>query len=101
MHVATPAPRDRQARPPVIPPSVAAARARATQAAEQPKKKTEKDMQVTQLACSQLSELLQSHYIATRPGSPQQCENHWIIHMYVMVLSVLRDPSRIVQIVVD
>ncbi|KAK9918943.1 hypothetical protein WJX75_008237 [Coccomyxa subellipsoidea] len=45
MHVATPAPRDRQARPPVIPPSVAAARARAMQAAEQAKKKTEKDMQ--------------------------------------------------------
>ena len=44
MHVATPAPRDRQARPPVIPPSVAAAQSRA--AAVESKKKTEKDLQV-------------------------------------------------------
>ena len=45
MHVAQPAPRDRQARPPVIPASVAAARARAA-AAPAAKKRTEKDLQV-------------------------------------------------------
>ncbi len=44
MHVATPAPRDRQVRPPVIPASVAAAQSRA--AAVESKKKTEKDLQV-------------------------------------------------------
>lgn len=49
MHVATPAPRDRQARPPVIPASVAAAQSRA--AAVESKKKTEKDLQVL-LCCN-------------------------------------------------
>jgi hypothetical protein len=49
MHVAVPKPRDRQARPPVIPPSVAAARAAAAgaaaAAAAAAKRKTEKDLQ--------------------------------------------------------
>ena len=47
MHVALPAPRDGVARPPVIPPGVAAARAR-RDAGE--KKLTEKDLQVRDLA---------------------------------------------------
>jgi nucleolar GTP-binding protein len=45
MHVALPKTRDAVSRPPVIPASVAAARAAATAGAAKPKRKTEKDLQ--------------------------------------------------------
>ena len=48
MHVAQPKPRDRQGRPPVIPPNLAAARAR-KDAGE--KQRTEKDVEVGCLSC--------------------------------------------------
>lgn len=74
MHVATPAPRDRQARPPMIPPTVAAARARAAAAAEPAKKKTEKDLQVPLPSWMiHLSASVNQRCLVALPGCPGGC----------------------------
>ncbi|BDA46889.1 Nucleolar GTP-binding protein 1 [Coccomyxa sp. Obi] len=83
MHVATPAPRDRQARPPVIPASVAAAQGRAAAAVEH-KKKTEKDLQEENGGAGVYSADLRKNYSLHDPSwkhdiMPEIIEGHNVL----------------------
>lgn len=69
LHVAMPKPRDRQARPPVIPPSVRAAqsKAAAAAAAAAAPKKTEKELQEELGGAGVYSADLRKHYLLANP----------------------------------